>query len=66
VKINGGLRLDEYKGVSIISGNSMKPPKNIIFNPPKGLNHEDFNFCNLRCILVNMVHPTIDISSIIK
>ncbi len=35
VKVNGGLILDVYKGVSLIGGNCTKTPKKLIINPPK-------------------------------
>jgi hypothetical protein len=50
-----------YKGVSFIGGNYLKSHENIIFNPPKGWSDD-----NLRCIFVNMVQATIEISSIMK
>ncbi len=51
----------ENNGVLVMGGNCKKSPMNIILNPPSG-NLLDFNFCKFKCIVVNIVQPTIDVS----
>jgi len=41
--------------MSLIGGNYMKSPKNIICKALKGWNGKDLKFCNLRFIFANMV-----------
>ncbi len=47
-----------------MGGNSKKSPINIMFISPNG-NMLDFNFCNFKCIVTNMLQSTIEISLII-
>jgi hypothetical protein len=64
VNVKVGWMLVENNGVSMINGNCKKSPMNIILNPPNG-SMLDFNFCNFKCIVVNIVQLAIDISLII-
>ncbi len=54
----------EYNGVSVIGGNCKKMPMNIMFISPNDI-ILDFDFCNFKCIVANMLQLTIEISSII-
>jgi hypothetical protein len=54
----------EYNGVSMIGGNCKKLPMNIMFIS-RNDNILDFDFCNFKCIVANMLQLTIEISSII-
>jgi hypothetical protein len=54
----------EYNGVLVIGGNCKKSPMNIMFISPND-NILDFDFCNFKCIVANMLQLTIEISSII-
>ncbi len=47
-----------------MGGNCKKSPMNSILNPPNG-SMLDFNFCNFKCIVMNIVQFAIDISSTI-
>ncbi len=64
VNVKVGWMLVENNGVSMMDGNCKKSHMNIILSPPNG-NMLDFNFYNFKCIVVNIVQPTIDISSTI-
>jgi hypothetical protein len=64
VNIKVGWMLVENNDVSLMGGNYKKYPINIILSPPFG-NLLDFNFYNFKCIVANIIQPTIDISSII-
>jgi hypothetical protein len=54
----------EYNGVLVIGGNCKKSPMNIMFISLND-NILDFDFCNFKCIVANMLQLTIEISSII-
>jgi hypothetical protein len=55
-----GWMLVENNDVSVMGGNCKKYPMNIILSPPNG-NMLDFSFLNFKCIVANIVQPTIDI-----
>ncbi len=52
VRVKVGFNVNCIKGVSFIGGNYLKFKKR-----PKGWSDVDLEFCNLRCIFVNMVQP---------
>jgi len=54
----------EYNSVSMIGENCKKSPMNIMFISLND-NILDFDFCNFKCIVANMLQLTIEISSII-
>jgi hypothetical protein len=64
VNANVGWMFFEYYNVFVMGGNCKKPPMNIMFTPPNG-NIIVLNFCNFKCIIMNMLQSTIEISSII-
>jgi len=53
----------EYNSVSLIGGNCEKSPMNIMLIPLNG-KILDFIFCSFKCIVLNNVQPTMDISLI--
>jgi hypothetical protein len=61
VNVKVGWMFIENNGVLVMGGNCKKSPMNIILNHPNG-NMFDFNFCKFKCIVVNIIPPTIDIS----
>lgn len=65
VNENTSCTFVEYKGRSLTSGNCQKTLLNIIFKPLKGKMFA-FNVCSFRSMPMNILQPTIDISSIIK
>jgi hypothetical protein len=56
--------LVENNGVLMMGGNRKKSPMNIVSSSPNG-NMLDINFHNIKCIVVDIIQPTLDISSTI-
>ncbi len=62
MNVKAGWMLFEYNGVSLMGGNCKKSFINNMFTPPN-VNMLLLNFCNFRCVVPNMLQPTIEISS---
>ncbi len=54
MNVKVGWMLVENNGVSMFGGNCKKIPMNIILSPPNG-NMLDINFCNFKCIVLNII-----------
>jgi len=57
-------KLVENNDVLVMGGNCKKSPMNIVLSSPNG-NMLYFNFHNFKCIVANIIQPTINISLII-